>query len=142
METKTNKLNEALIIIGLVFLTLIIAYFMARYEVVKRAHREYTEGEKFLGFERNPDSKKLYYDNKLRKKEITEIEYQMLMEDSALKNAYVQYQTVVDLFTPPESEWVKKSRQRLTEITPEYNAWVAKLSAEVQKASNKPIKKK
>ena len=141
MEEKKNKLNDALIIAGLVVLTLVIAYLMARFEVVRRAQREYNEGEKFLNFQRNPDAKKQYYDEKLRKKEITDIEYEMLMEDNALKNAYVQYNTVVDLFTPPESEWVKKSRQRLTEITPEYNAWVAQLSAEVQKASNVPIKK-
>jgi hypothetical protein len=38
------------------------------------------------------------------------------MEDSALKNAYVEYQTVIDLFTPPESQWVKMSRERLQEI--------------------------
>jgi hypothetical protein len=140
MEEKKNKLNDALIIAGLVVLTLVIAYFMARFEVVRRAQREYNEGEKFLNFYRAPDTKKQYYDNKLKKKEITDIEYEMLMEDNALKNAYVEYQTVVDLFTPPESEWVKKSRQRLTEITPEYNAWVAQLSAEVQKASNAPVK--
>lgn len=142
MEEKKNKINDVLIIAGLVVLTLTIAYFMARFEVVRRAQREYTEGEKFLNFYRNPDAKKLYYDDKLKKKEITDIEYEMLMEDNALKNSYVQYNTVVDLFTPPESEWVKKSRQRLTEITPEYNAWVAQLSAEVQKASNLPVKKK
>ena len=142
MEEKKNKVNDILIIAGLVVLTLLVAYFMARFEVVRRAQREYTEGEKFLNFHKNPDAKKQYYDNKLKKKEITEIEYEMLMEDYALKNAYVQYQTVVDLFTPPESDWVKKSRQRLTEISPEYNAWVAQLSAEVQKASNTPIKPK
>ena len=140
MEEKKNKLNDALIIAGLVVLTLVIAYFMARFEVVRRAQREYNEGEKFLNFYRAPDAKKQYYDNKLKKKEITDIEYEMLMEDNALKNAYVEYQTVVDLFTPPESEWVKKSRQRLSEITPEYNAWIAQLAAEVQKASNAPVK--
>jgi hypothetical protein len=142
MEEKKNKLNDILIISGLVVITLVVAYFMARFEVVRRAQREYTEGEKFLNFYRAPDAKKLYYDDKLKKKEITDIEYEMLMEDNALKNAYVQYNTVVDLFTPPESEWVKKSRQRLVEITPEYNAWVEQLSAEVKKASNTPVKSK
>ncbi len=142
MEEKKNTAKDRLIICGLVALTLLIAYFMARFEVVRRAQREYTEGEKFLNFYRNPDAKKQFYDEKLRKKEITDIEYEMLMEDNALKNAYVEYNTVVDLFTPPESDWVKKSRQRLLEITPEYNAWVAQLSAEVQKASNVPVKKK
>jgi hypothetical protein len=142
MEANKSKLKEILITTGLVIAVLITAFFMARFEVVRRAHREYTEGEKFLNFYRSPDAKKAYYDDKLKKKEITDIEYEMLMEDNALKNAYVQYQTVVDLLTPPESEWVKKSRQRLAEISPEYNAWVAQLSTEVQKASNKPVKQK
>lgn len=65
----------------------------------------------------------------------------MLMEDNALKNAYVQYQTVIDLFTPPESKWVKLSRERLREIEPLYNQWVESLRLEVEKAAKQPIKK-
>ncbi len=140
-EDKKDKKKDALIIAGLVIGCLIIAYFMAYFEVVKRAKREYNEGVKFLDFYRNPDMKKKYYDEKLAKKEINEIEYQMLMEDNALKNAYVEFQTVVDLFTPPESKWVKQSRQKLNEIKPEYDAWIKQLQSEVDKASTAPIKK-
>ncbi|MBP7792155.1 MAG: hypothetical protein KA120_03740 [Candidatus Goldbacteria bacterium] len=135
-----EKNKNTLITIGLIILTLIIAYFMARFEVIKRAKREYLEGEKFMSFYKNPDLKKQYYDEKLKKKEISEPEYEMLMEDNDLKNAYVQYQTVVDLFTPPESKWVKMSRQRLNEITPLYNDWVNKLKAEIEAASPAPKK--
>ncbi|MCX8093226.1 MAG: hypothetical protein N3E50_03570 [Candidatus Goldbacteria bacterium] len=138
MIQLSEKNKNTLITIGLIILTLIIAYFMARFEVVKRAKREYLEGEKFLSFYKNPDLKKQYYDEKLRKKEIGEPEYEMLMEDNDLKNAYVQYQTVVDLFTPPESKWVKLSRERLKEITPLYNDWVNKLKAEIEAASPAP----
>ncbi len=141
MFENNEKTKNILIITGLVILTLIIAYFMARYEVVRRAKREYLEGEKFLSFYKNPELKKQYYDEKLRKKEITQEEYEMLMEDNALKNAYVQYQTVIDLFTPPESKWVKLSRERLKEIEPLYNQWVESLKAEIEKASKEPIKK-
>lgn len=140
MLQLNEKNKNTLITIGLIILTLIIAYFMARFEVIKRAKREYLEGEKFLSFYKNPDLKKQYYDEKLRKKEIAEPEYEMLMEDNDLKNAYVQYQTVVDLFTPPESKWVKLSRQRLEEITPLYNEWVGKLKAEIEAASAEPKK--
>lgn len=136
----SEKNKNTLITIGLIILTLIIAYFMARFEVIKRAKREYLEGEKFLSFYKNPDLKKQYYDEKLRKKEISEPEYEMLMEDNALKNAYVQYQTVIDLFTPPESKWVRLSRERLKEITPLYNEWVNKLKAEIEAASPSPKK--
>ncbi len=141
MVEINEKAKNILTITGLVILTLIIAYFMARNEVIKRAKREYLEGEKFLSFYKNPELKKQYYDEKLKKKEITQEEYEMLMEDNALKNAYVQYQTVIDLFTPPESKWVKLSRERLKEIEPLYNQWVESLKAEIEKASKEPIKK-
>ena len=35
------------------------------------------------------------------------------MGESSLKYAYVWYQTVVELFTPPESKWVKLARQKM-----------------------------
>jgi len=137
----TKKTKNILTISGLVAGTLIIAFLMARFEVVKRAKKEYLEGEKYMKFYTHPDEKQKYYDEKLKNKKISETEYQMLMEDNALKNAYIQYQTVVDLFTPPESKWVKKSRQRLQEITPAYNAWVEKLKSEVESAEYKPVGK-
>ena len=141
MEDKKLSTKDVLITIGLIAAVGVIIYIMAAFEVVRRAEREYKEGEKYLNFYRVPEAKKQYYDDKLKKKEITEIEYEMLMDDNALKNAYVEYQTVVDLFYAPESEWLKKSKDRLKEITPEYQAWVQQLSAEVQKASSAPIKK-
>ena len=58
-------------------------FLMARCEVVRRAEREYKEGEKFLSFYKNSDLKKQYYDEKLKKKEISDAEYEMVMEDSA-----------------------------------------------------------
>ena len=128
------KKKEIITNIIIVLCTLIIAFLMVRFELVKRAKREFNEGERYLSFYRNPDLKKQFYDEKLKKKEITETEYELLMEDNALKNAYVQYSTVTDLFTPPESKWVKLSRQRLSEITPEYNAWVDKLRKEIDDA--------
>jgi hypothetical protein len=139
VSRKNGKVD--LVTVGIVAACIIIAVVMVYMEINRRAKREFLEGEKYLSFYRNPDLKKQYYDEQLGKKEINEIEYQMKMEDNALKNAYVQYQTVVDLFTPPESEWVKKSRQRLAEITPEYNAWVKQLQSEVEKASTAPVKK-
>jgi len=135
-----EKRRDILITTGLIILTLFIAFFMARCEVSRRAKTEFNEGEMYLSFYRNPDLKKQHFDEQLRKKLINEQEYEMLMEDNALKNAYVQYQTVVDLFTPPESTWVKKSRERLKEITPLYNAWVESLKAEIENASGAPKK--
>jgi len=135
----TEKMKKTLTITGIIAVTVFITlYLMPRMEVTKRAKREFLEGEKFLDFYKNPDKKKIYYDEQLKNGEITEIQYRMLLEDNALKNAYVQYETVIDLFTPPESKWVKKSRQRLSEIKPEYDAWVNKLKEDINRAGNTP----
>jgi len=142
MFEDKEKNKQYLIIAGLVIATLLIAFFMAQFEVVRRAKREYLEGEKFMKFYQDPGAKAAYYKDKLDKKEITELEYEMLMDDNALKNAYIQYKTVVDLFTPPESEWVKKARERLKEVEPAYNEWVKQLESEVSSASNTPTAKK
>jgi len=142
MFENKEKNKEYFIIAGLVVITLVIAFFMADFEVMRRAKREYLEGEKFLNFYKDPGTKAAYYKDELDKKQITELEYEMLMDDNALKNAYIQYKTVVDLFTPPESSWVKKARERLKEVEPEYNEWVKQLEGEVSSASNTPAAKK
>ncbi len=49
------------------------------------------------------------------------------MEDSDLKNAYVWYETVTELFQPPRSEWVIKSEERMKEVKPQYQAWLRSL---------------
>ena len=142
MFENKEKNKEYLFIAGLVLVTLIVFFILADFDVMRRAKHEYLEGEKFLNFYKNPDTKAVYYKDELDKKKITELEYEFLMDDNSLKNAYVQYKTVVDLFTPPESEWVKKARERLTEVEPEYNAWVKQLEGEANGASNTlPAKK-
>lgn len=130
-----ENLKKNLINAGIIILTVIVAFVMVNLELVRRAKREYKEGEKFLEFHKNPSKKAEYYNKMLADKKITQEQYEMLMEDSALKNAYVQYTTVTDLFTPPESKWVKLSRERLKEVEPEYNAWVASLQKEIDAAA-------
>ena len=136
MFENKEKNKEYLFIAGLVLVALIIGFLLANFDVMRRAKHEYLEGEKFLNFYKNPDAKAAYYKDELDKKQITELEYEFLMDDNSLKNAYVEYKTVVDLFTPPESEWVKKARERLKEVEPEYNAWVKQLESEANGASN------
>ncbi len=136
MFENKEKNKEYLFIAGLVVITLIIFFALADLDVMRRAKHEYLEGEKFLNFYKNPDAKAAYYKDELDKKKITELEYEFLMDDNSLKNAYVAYKTVVDLFTPPESEWVKKARERLKEVEPEYNAWVKQLESNTNGTSN------
>ena len=127
MFDAANRTKDIIIVSGIILVALVIMFLLARFDVIRRAEHEFKEGEKFYTFYKNPDIKKQYYNDKLINKKITEAEYEMSMEDNALKNAYVEYQTVIDLFTPPESKWVKLSRARIQEITPLYNVWVESL---------------
>ena len=136
-EIPTKK-NNMLFIVGLIAATLIIIYALISFELVRRSKRDYTEGEKYFDFYKNPDKKKVYYDEKLAKKQITEAEYAMLLEDSALKNALVWYETVVDLYAPPENKWITLSRERLKEVRPLYTAWAETLKSQALP----PVKKK
>jgi hypothetical protein len=119
--------SDLAFIVGLILLTLGMAYGMARYEVVSRAKKAYLEGEKYYDWYHNPDHKKAYYDGELAAKHIDQDSYNRLMQDSDIKNAYVWYDTVVELFQPPRSVWVEKSEDRLKEVKPLRDAWLKSL---------------
>jgi hypothetical protein len=116
--------GDTFFIVALITVTLAIAYGMARYEVVSRAKKAYLEGEKYYDWYHNPDHKKAFFDAELAAKRIDQDTYTRLMEDSDIKNAYVWYDTVTDLFQPPRSEWVIKSEDRLKEVKPLRDAWL------------------
>jgi len=48
-----------------------------------------------------------------QKRELAEFDFQQALEESSIKYAYIWYQTVVELFTPPESRWVVLSRDKM-----------------------------
>lgn len=110
-----------------VLVTLGIAWGMARHELVSRAKGAYLEGEKYYSWYQDPAKKKAYFDGELAAKRINQDQYELLMEDNDLKNAYVWYETVLDLFQPPRSEWVEKSEERMKEVKPKYQAWLKSL---------------
>ena len=110
-----------------VLVTLMIAWGMARHELVSRAKKAYLEGEKYYSWYQDPAKKKAYFDGELAAKRVTQDQYSLLMEDNDLKNAYVWYETVLDLFQPPRSEWVEKSEERMKEVKPKYQAWLKTL---------------
>lgn len=101
-----------------------IAFGMARYELVSRAKKAYLEGEKYYGWMKEPAKKKAFFDAELAAKRINADQYAILIQDSDLKNAYVWYETVIDLFQPPRSEWVVKAEERMKEVKPQYQAWL------------------
>jgi hypothetical protein len=113
--------------VAVIVITGIIALGMARYELVSRAKKGYLEGEKYYSWMKDPAKKKAYFDAELAAKRISADQYGLLMEDSDLKNAYVWYETVTELFQPPRSEWVLKAEDRMKEVKPQYQAWLKSL---------------
>lgn len=112
---------------GLILIVAATAYGMARYELVRRAKGAYTEGEKYYSWYQEPAKKKAYFDAELAAKRVTQEQYELLMEDNDLKNAYVWYETAIELFQPPRSQWVVKSEERMKEVKPKYQAWLRSL---------------
>lgn len=56
--------------------------------------------------------KKITEEEYNRELEAMKFDHQRQLEESSVKYAYVWYQTAVELFSPPESKWVKLARQK------------------------------
>ena len=117
-------------ITGVILACLTAAWFMARAEVVSRAKERYQIGEMYYSWIKDPAKKKTYYDAQLTSGTIDRLNYQRFMEDSEIKNAFVEYETVIDLFQPPRSQWVLKAEERMKEIKPLYIQFLADLGIE------------
>ena len=131
MDFIKKRLKTILLIAG----TIAAVYAMVYLDVVLRARQAYLEGEKYWSWHENPSLKsaaleKKYasesksLDEKLSKGGIKKEEYdrqaQALgfnkkreLEESSIKYSYIWYQTAVELFSPPESKWVKLSREKM-----------------------------
>jgi len=123
-------------------------YAMIYVDVTLRARSAYLEGEKYWQWNENPALKKAALDDefqrqksaldaKLAKGKLTQDEYNKQldiagvnrderMSESSIKYAYIWYQTVVELFSPPESKWVKLSREKMPKAK---EMWKAELRA-------------
>lgn len=119
---------------GLTFGTIAALYGMIYLDVVSRAKESYLEGEKYWRWSEHPEEKKTELDqnfekskaeldkrlakNKIskdeydRQLEILQFDREHALEESSIKYAYVWYQTAYELFSPPESKWVKLSREK------------------------------
>lgn len=128
---KKNKLYIA----GAVILTIFFVYLMIYFDLWLRAKEAYQEGEKYWSWYEQPglkkknleeklEKEKIKLDKQLEKRKIKPEEYEKKMnilkyenerekEESAIKYAYFWYQTAVELFSPPESKWVKLSRVKM-----------------------------
>lgn len=112
-------------------------YAVAYVDLVLRARSAYNEGEKYLAWDRDPALKKAFFDSALAEKEarlrkdasagqltqaelderleLARFERDQRVQESSLKYSYVWFQTAVELFSPPESKWVKLSRVKMAE---------------------------
>ncbi|OIO05691.1 MAG: hypothetical protein AUJ52_13425 [Elusimicrobia bacterium CG1_02_63_36] len=104
-------------------------------DLLLRARTAYLEGEKYLSWNVDPSRKKAHF-QKIFERSVAELdaekaagrmdetEYRQRVAleefrrdesvaESSLKYAYHWYKTAVDLFSPPESKWVRLSREKM-----------------------------
>jgi hypothetical protein len=121
----------ALLVLG----TVAIMYGMVYVDVVWRAKEAYQEGEKYWRWADHPEERAQYLDAELaqgkskldrrlasgkltqddynRELELLQFDHDQALKESNIKYAYVWYQTAVELFSPPDSKWVKLSREKM-----------------------------
>lgn len=122
---------------ALAVLAAIGVYALIYADVVSRAKESYNEGEKYMAWHKDPSlkvkafeaiyaAKKAKIDEDLSRKKISDQDYQSKLEtlefekkynidESSLKYAYQWYKDTYELFSPPESKWVKAARAKAPE---------------------------
>jgi hypothetical protein len=115
--------------------TAAVMYGMVYCDVVMRAKQAFQEGEKYSQWADHPDLKARFLDDRYGKEkskldaqlargkldkddydrslELAQFDHDQALKESSIKYAYVWYQTAAELFSPPESKWVKLSRQKM-----------------------------
>ncbi len=100
-------------------------------DVVSRARHSYEEAEKYMAWHRSPQLKKEFFDKKfeqeksalgdptspeyVEKLDALEFDRDYAVSESSLKYAYQWYKDTYELFSPPESKWVKMARVKAPE---------------------------
>lgn len=110
-------------------------YAMIYADVVLRARAAYLEGERHMLWHERPAERRAHLEAELKKAkarlrreredgilteaehrqkvELAEFRHQEALAESPLKYAYHWHKTAVDLFSPPQSRWVRLSRERM-----------------------------
>lgn len=118
--------------IGLIVLA--VVYGLIYRDVVSRSREAFQQAEMYMAWHQNPELKKKHFDERfeadksaldkrLADREITENEYRQQLDalefdrdfnvgESSLKYAYQWYKDTFELFSPPESKWVREARVR------------------------------
>lgn len=119
----------------LILFGVVLVYLAIYIDVVLRAKEAYLTAERYIDWYYNPTKKEKFLNEQSEKEkekleklfskgkisnqeyeiqlELIEFNRQRQLEESSLKYAYIWYKTVVDLFSPPNSKWVKLSREKL-----------------------------
>lgn len=112
-----------------------LVYGMIYADVVMRARHAYLEGEKYWRWAEHPEERLKILDDQLARRkaeldaklaqgalsreqyehdvELAEFDREQAGKESNLKYAYIWYQTTVELFSPPESRWVRLARAKM-----------------------------
>ena len=115
--------------------TIAAVYAMIYVDVVMRAREAFNEGEKYWSWHENPAQKKMVLEQELeqelarlkkehsrgtidtpaydQKVKLARFTFTEKLNEISIKYAYVWYQTAVELFSPPESRWVRQSRIKM-----------------------------
>jgi hypothetical protein len=123
--------TSALLVAG----TVVVMYGMVYVDVVSRAKEAYQEGEKYWNWTDHPDQRARFLDDELaagktalqaklssgkmskddfdREMELLQFDHEQQAKESTIKYAYIWYQTAVDLFSPPNSKWVRMAREKM-----------------------------
>ncbi len=127
----TSRWQRGLVIIG----ALALVYGMIYVDVVWRAKEAYEQGERYWRWSDHPEEYTAYVNDRFmvdksaleakkasgkiseddfnRELQVLQFGRVQQLKESTLKYAYVWYQTAVELFSPPESKWVKLSREKM-----------------------------
>ena len=131
-------------VLGMAF----VVYGMIYVDVVLRARSAFNEAERYLSWHSDSAGKRRHFEARYESKlatlkknlkageidriefderaELAEFEREHNIEESSIKYAYLWYQTCVELFSPPESRWVKKARVKMIETK---DLWKKELTA-------------
>ena len=124
-------------------------YALIYRDVVARARESFQQAETYMGWHRDPLSKEKHFQEKfttdradlerqLGKKKISDKEFRRRLDalefardfalsESSLKYAYQWYKDTYELFSPPESKWVREARKKAPEVL---ELWKAELRAQ------------
>jgi hypothetical protein len=109
-------------------------YFLIYRDVLSRARESYEKAERYMDWYRHPELKRQYFssefehakaglDKDLKAKRISEDDYRQKLDmlqfnrdfsiqESSVKYAYQWYKDTFELFSPPDSKWVRLAREK------------------------------